>query len=1021
MELVEILYELLRKYGIWAGIIAVLSIATTLIKAKLNALKIKAEAISIKEKEDELGTKLDVLLGQARTLMGATSPEPKPSVFRVADSAQLEKAEKKIIQAMGIAPNYSRCYYELGTLNARKTSLTLAIDNYKKARKLDRKNPNYCYSLAFAYKLKFVQLFDKFGFTQLSEKGNFLPKISIIYYYYRSLLLFKHAIALAPDFYAAQIQLANLLKIRSPEKAIQQFEKAIRLEPKNKMAYKFLASYLISREEFERAKPIAQLAYQLDQNDEQILSLLTQVFARENNTAKLNEYLGKRSKLADTSVNYASLYEKIQINSIRVDGKIQNIRDHHLYQKIKAPVEMTDDAFKFYLSGDSEKAIQLFSYLASSHPDEAIYPLILCRIAIDNQSVDKANQYLNQVNKLNAPGEEVLIAKIVIKYRQCRFSDVIDLSNEYLKTIDEDGFIRYLLCRSLLHSNQTVDAAREIALYQSKAPHSYDDLLRLAELFDEIDEPDTAEGCIQKAIQLSPDRPEAFIRLCQHSVTIDDYSRLAEYSQAALIRNANKARCDYYNALVLVENGSLDEAIAVLKDCISEQPGDPLFHFELGKIYAHRNDYKGAQDAFNQSLEIAPGYFYALYGLGELSVSAMNYSEALEYFNEALRASPYSISSSFYVAFCHEKLEEIEKAIEHYEYTIELGDKDPATFNNVGTLYEKTNETEKALECYQKTLSLSPDYAPAFFNIGAVHASNKDYLKSIDFLEKACSHAPDKKQNFELLANSYLESQGYQKCLETAEKIIDLDPEDFSGYEYAAKALKALDQFDEAKLAFKKAAACSENRKPEFLNEIGNVYLQEEEFEIARSKYLEIVKHFPKHPVAYLNVGVVYHHQKDFDEALKWYNKSTDADKTYYLAYFNRAHIYYERSNKARAAKELQAAHKYAPENREILNFMGYIQAQLKEYDSALQTLNLCIEISPDYPLPHRNKGNLLKELKRFEEAIPSLKTATELDDSYLDAYQDLFEIYQALELEKEAKKMEEHIQRISKSELQKV
>lgn len=91
--------------------------------------------------------------------------------------------------------------------------------------------------------------------------------------------------------------------------------------------------------------------------------------------------------------------------------------------------------------------------------------------------------------------------------------------------------------------------------------------------------------------------------------------------------------------------------------------------------------------------------------------------------------------------------------------------------------------------------------------------------------------------------------------------------------------------------------------------------------------------------------------------------------------------------------------------NPDALRFLSVVAAMQFNYISALELIDQVIVLTPGNAIAHSNRGNILKELNRFEEALASLDKAIQLDPTYSEAYsnkgnvlQDLYRYDAALE-----------------------
>ena len=87
----------------------------------------------------------------------------------------------------------------------------------------------------------------------------------------------------------------------------------------------------------------------------------------------------------------------------------------------------------------------------------------------------------------------------------------------------------------------------------------------------------------------------------------------------------------------------------------------------------------------------------------------------------------------------------------------------------------------------------------------------------------------------------------------------------------------------------------------------------------------------------------------------------------------------------------------------DALRFLGIIACLQKEWVYALQLIDQAIAAKPDNGLAHSNRGNILSELKRHEEALTCYEKAIALQPDYAEAYSNRGNALQALGRHEEA------------------
>jgi predicted O-linked N-acetylglucosamine transferase (SPINDLY family) len=80
--------------------------------------------------------------------------------------------------------------------------------------------------------------------------------------------------------------------------------------------------------------------------------------------------------------------------------------------------------------------------------------------------------------------------------------------------------------------------------------------------------------------------------------------------------------------------------------------------------------------------------------------------------------------------------------------------------------------------------------------------------------------------------------------------------------------------------------------------------------------------------------------------------------------------------------------------NFELLNLLGIVTLQLKNYRKAIIIINRAININPSHHALYNNLGVIYKELEEYDDAIKNFKKAFELNANYAEALCNLGVIY---------------------------
>ncbi len=89
--------------------------------------------------------------------------------------------------------------------------------------------------------------------------------------------------------------------------------------------------------------------------------------------------------------------------------------------------------------------------------------------------------------------------------------------------------------------------------------------------------------------------------------------------------------------------------------------------------------------------------------------------------------------------------------------------------------------------------------------------------------------------------------------------------------------------------------------------------------------------------------------------------------------------------------------------NPDVLRLLSVVAAMKFDYSGALTLIDQVIVVTPNNAIAHSNRGNILKELYRFDEALISLDKAIELQPDYAEAYNNKGNVLQDLHRYEEA------------------
>jgi tetratricopeptide (TPR) repeat protein len=136
-------------------------------------------------------------------------------------------------------------------------------------------------------------------------------------------------------------------------------------------------------------------------------------------------------------------------------------------------------------------------------------------------------------------------------------------------------------------------------------------------------------------------------------------------------------RADYERALSLLDEGEVDDAIALLKTVAEAAPGLSAPHIDLAIAYHRLDDLEAAEAHLDQALEINPDHPMALNELGIVYRKTARFYEARRSYEAAINVYPnYHYARRNLGVLCDLYLDDLDCAIENYEAYMATVDND---------------------------------------------------------------------------------------------------------------------------------------------------------------------------------------------------------------------------------------------------------------------------------------------------------------------------------------------------------
>ena len=139
---------------------------------------------------------------------------------------------------------------------------------------------------------------------------------------------------------------------------------------------------------------------------------------------------------------------------------------------------------------------------------------------------------------------------------------------------------------------------------------------------------------------------------------------------------------------------------------------------------------------------------------------------------------------------------------------------------------------------------------------------------------------------------------------------------------------------------------------------------------------------------------MIYFHLNNFSEALKLVEDVLIIKPNYQSALREKAHILYKLNDLENALKVIITSVKLNQKDYIALNIMGMVYSGLKEFKIAASVYKKAIETNKNYYPSYSNISKCLVECNKRDQAIIYLKHCLKLKPDFIEAINNLANIY---------------------------
>lgn len=399
-------------------------------------------------------------------------------------------------------------------------------------------------------------------------------------------------------------------------------------------------------------------------------------------------------------------------------------------------------------------------------------------------------------------------------------------------------------------------------------------------------------------------------------------------------------------------------AIPYLEEAVKLNPQNATAFAKLGDLYDSAGQNEKSLAAYRKAVEIDPEFTAVYLPLGLALAEAGNATEAEAYLAKAKAAGFESPESRAAYALILADRGQFTEAIAAYDAIIAAEPTNANARYQKAAVLAKAGEADRAIAVYREAVGIDPKLAAAWFDLGVLLYNRQDYNGAVE---------------------------AYQR-------VIDLEPQNYTAQFYLASTYRQLERYPEANAHYKLAEPGFRNN-PDLYSEWGFCLGKTNEWDKSVER-LNTARELSPGPVDNNNAGWGYYNAARADKAAK----RDDQAK----AKLNLGKEYLEKA--VAEDPSMEAAY---------LN-LGATNNSLGDFAAAARYLQRALELNRDWVIAINQLGLAFRGSNDLANAIAQFQRATTLDANNVFGLYNLGEVYYLTGNKKEAKKVQDRLQRLS-------
>jgi len=441
----------------------------------------------------------------------------------------------------------------------------------------------------------------------------------------------------------------------------------------------------------------------------------------------------------------------------------------------------------------------------------------------------------------------------------------------------------------------------------------------------------------------------------------------------------------------LALKGNTDEGLAALKRAVALDPQRSSAITKIGDIYLAKSQVNAAREQFLKAIKISPDDRRAHQRLGLIYEQEGKTDLAIRHFEKGIEGTPFGyLGVKVNLGWLYNRANQFEKTVALLQDVVTKDTPDATAHMVLGAAYQGQAKIDQAAQSFQTAVRLAPDNYGSHLALGIAYRGQGKLIESLAEIEKAVQLNPKSDTAQLQLGETLFTLKEYDKALASFQAAEKLNPKLILARKRAADTLVAQQKIPQAIPIYKEILQRPGPNTPDLLDALGTAYQLNNQLDLAEKTFQDMVRKYPKNPVAHLRLGLFYGYAKKYDRALDQFNRGLNlaADKRPFLRAISVAQLRKgDRDASVKAAEELV---KQTGSGIDDTFYLATLYQDSRRTDDALKLYSEIVAVRPDHIAAQNNLATMLADAGKHDEALTHAQKALSLapeSSSVVDTY----------------------------------